>query len=170
MSKAQVAAHRLDAPAIEGKVPRVGMAMARMMRTVPVKVENVLEDGQTVGPFTVIHLPGHTPGTVAFLNKARGLLFTGDALVTGKSGKLALSRRMFNYDQEGAAASLRKLMDVKPTAVFPGHGAVVVDNAADALQEVVKRLTSPPEPYYPTTFGPEGRPELHPGLPGWKGQ
>ena len=37
-----------------------------------------LEEGDIIGPFTVLHLPGHTPGSAAFWDKKEGIIFTGD--------------------------------------------------------------------------------------------
>jgi glyoxylase-like metal-dependent hydrolase (beta-lactamase superfamily II) len=143
--------------------------MARVLMHPPVvKVVDVLEDGGTVGPFTVIHLPGHTPGSVAFYHKGRSLLFTGDALIVNRAGKLSLSKSGFTYDPEGAAMSLAKLAGLSVSAVLPGHGTPITEDATEKLAETVERLTHPLPPSSPTLIGPEGRPEVHPGDPGWK--
>ncbi len=168
LSEAPVAAHRMDAPSIEAHAPAVAPLFVRILfHPHKVQVNTKLEDGTTVGPFTVYHLPGHTPGSVAFYHKARGLLFTGDALVTSPSGRLALSKPSTSYDPEAAARSLRKLTGLKVEAVFPGHGAPITKDAGESLRSAIDRLTRPKVVASPTLFGPEGRPELHPGTPGW---
>jgi glyoxylase-like metal-dependent hydrolase (beta-lactamase superfamily II) len=169
LSGAPVAAHRMDAMAIEGKAARSGAAIARvLMHPVPVKVANVLEDGSTIGPFTTIYLPGHTPGSVAFYHKARSLLFTGDALIVSHAGRLCLSRSSYTYDPEGAAMSLGKLAGLSVSAIMPGHGSPITEGATEKLAEVVEKVTHPLPSPSPTLIGPEGRPEIHPGSPGWK--
>ena len=80
----------------------------------------LLEEGDQIGPFTVLHLPGHTQGSVAFWDKEAGFLFTGDTLFEGTYGRTDLPG---GNDQE-MYASLRRLfaMDAE-IKVFPGHGA-----------------------------------------------
>jgi glyoxylase-like metal-dependent hydrolase (beta-lactamase superfamily II) len=159
----------MDLPGVEGTGPVHAPLFVRVLfKRHKVKAENSLSDGSTVGPFTVIHLPGHTPGSVAYYHKARSLLFTGDALITGHSGRLNLSKPSYNYDYQGATASLVKLSGLTPSAILPGHGAPVVAGATKALAEAIQRLTMKKVLPSPTFFGPEGRPEVHPGTPGWK--
>lgn len=169
LTGAPVSAHRFDMPAIEHKSPAIGPPLlSQLMRRPAVTVAQRLEHGAMVGPFQVIHVPGHTPGSVAYLHKAKGLLFTGDTLITGKSGRLALTRRTFCYDPEQAALSLSKFEGLKVSAIFPGHGAPVWDQAAEQLSDALARLRKVETPVDHTIFGPEGRPEIHPGMPGWK--
>ncbi|KIU15372.1 MBL fold metallo-hydrolase [Mycolicibacterium llatzerense] len=94
----------------------------------PVKPDRILADGDTItiGDLTldVIHLQGHTEGSVALaLRGADGdvtHLFTGDCLFPGGVGKTW---------QEGDFERLlgdvtRKVFDVYPdsTVIYPGHG------------------------------------------------
>lgn len=81
----------------------------------------LLEDGDTIGPFTVLHLPGHTPGSAAFWDKEAGILFTGDTLFKSGYGRTDLP----GGDEQALIASLRRLfaMDAGIT-VCPGHGGV----------------------------------------------
>lgn len=72
-------------------------------------------------------LAGHTPGSTAYLFADRGLLFTGDALVTadafsGHTGP-TLVCRCFTHDSRAALAALDRLDELPPTGVpLPGHG------------------------------------------------
>ncbi|OBC05827.1 Zn-dependent hydrolase [Mycobacterium sp. 852013-50091_SCH5140682] len=106
---APTAAHQLDAEAL------------------PVKPDRILADGDTItiGDLTldVIHLRGHTPGSVALaLKSSDGVthLFTGDCLFPGGVGKTW---------QPGDFETLlgdvtSKVFDVYDdnTVVYPGHG------------------------------------------------
>ncbi|MDR1840231.1 MAG: MBL fold metallo-hydrolase [Treponema sp.] len=79
----------------------------------------LLEEGDTVGPFTVLHLPGHTQGSVAFWDKEEGNLFTGDTLFEGDYGRTDLPGG--NMDE--IIASLRRLLAMDAAIkVYPGHG------------------------------------------------
>lgn len=74
-----------------------------------------------------VTLPGHTPGSTAYLFPERGLLFTGDALVTydgltGHTGP-SLVGRGFTHDSEAALSALDRLDELTAaTLLLPGHG------------------------------------------------
>ncbi|MCL2209507.1 MAG: MBL fold metallo-hydrolase [Treponema sp.] len=79
----------------------------------------LLEDGETIGPFKVLHLPGHTQGSAAFWDKKAGILFTGDTLFKNGYGRTDLPGGSDN-DME---TSLRRLFDMDgEIVVYPGHG------------------------------------------------
>ena len=65
-----------------------------------------------------IHAPGHTLGSRAFLLPREGLLFAGDA-VNGRGG--TARPPWFVEDATAALASFRKLMDLRPRGLCPGH-------------------------------------------------
>jgi hydroxyacylglutathione hydrolase len=65
---------------------------------------------------TVIHTPGHTPGSACF--KGEELLFSGDLVFLG-----AVGRHDFpNSSAPQMYASLRRFVALDDTAVYPGHG------------------------------------------------
>lgn len=94
----------------------------------PVTPDRILADGDTVTvgelTFDVIHLQGHTEGSVALaLKGADGEithLFTGDCLFPGGVGK---TWKDGDFDRLLGDVS-RKVFDVYPdsTVVYPGHG------------------------------------------------
>jgi glyoxylase-like metal-dependent hydrolase (beta-lactamase superfamily II) len=94
----------------------------------PVKPDRILADGDTITigdlTFDVIHLQGHTEGSVALaLRGADGdvtHLFTGDCLFPGGVGKT-----WQDGDFERLLGDVtRKVFDVYPdsTVIYPGHG------------------------------------------------
>ena len=81
----------------------------------------LLEEGDTIGPFTVLHLPGHTPGSAAFWDKEANVLFTGDTLFKSGYGRTDLP----GGNEQALVASLRRLFALDAgIAVCPGHGGV----------------------------------------------
>lgn len=88
----------------------------------PLPVEP-LEEGQVLFGLTVWHLPGHSPGHVAFLHPGGAedppRVFSGDLLFKGSIGR---------YDLPGASRgdlfrSLKRLLTLpQRTEVYPGHG------------------------------------------------
>ena len=81
----------------------------------------LLEEGSIVGPFTVLHLPGHTQGSVAFWDREEKVLFTGDTLFMDAYGRTDLP----GGNRNDMLTSLRRLftMDSNIT-VYPGHGNI----------------------------------------------
>lgn len=87
----------------------------------PAPADIRLRDGQVleVGELriTVLHTPGHTPGSVCFL--AAGNLFTGDTLFVGDVGRTDLT----GGSLDTLIKSLREKVIVLPleTIIWPGH-------------------------------------------------
>jgi glyoxylase-like metal-dependent hydrolase (beta-lactamase superfamily II) len=78
----------------------------------------LLDEGDKAGPFTVLHTPGHTPGSVCFFLEQDGLLFSGDTLFQGGEGRTDLP----GGDYQTIVKSLKRLLTLDSgTAVFPGH-------------------------------------------------
>ena len=78
-----------------------------------------LAEGDSVGPFTVLHLPGHTAGSIALWDKEAGTLFSGDTLFRGDYGRSDLP----GGSEEQLFASLKRLFSLDAgIQVYPGHG------------------------------------------------
>ena len=87
----------------------------------PPPPDQVFSDGDTVtiGPlrFSVMHVPGHAPGHVAFYGE--GVVFGGDCLFAGSVGRTDLP---FSNSAD-LGASLGRLIALPPeTILYPGHG------------------------------------------------
>lgn len=67
--------------------------------------------------FTVLHTPGHTPGSVCLM--AEDILFTGDTLFSGACGRTDLPGGNW-ADMERSLARLAALPGDR--SVYPGHG------------------------------------------------
>jgi len=79
----------------------------------------LLDEGSTIGPFTVLHLPGHTHGSTAFLDKEASNLFTGDTLFKNGYGRTDLP----GGDTDQIFKSLQRLYNMDANIkVYPGHG------------------------------------------------
>ena len=77
-----------------------------------------------------VHTPGHSADHVAFIERAEGALFTGDAVVGRGTSFLDPP----DGDLTAYLASLHTMVDLRPRTIYPGHGPVVVDAPAK-LQE-----------------------------------
>jgi hydroxyacylglutathione hydrolase len=80
-----------------------------------------LEDGQTLSDYgvdaTVLHLPGHTRGSIGILT-AEGDLFCGDLM----QNMLRPSLHFFIDDMTAARAGIERLRGLGVKSVYPGHG------------------------------------------------
>jgi glyoxylase-like metal-dependent hydrolase (beta-lactamase superfamily II) len=80
----------------------------------------LIADGDRIGPFTVMHTPGHTPGSLCLYDEAEGFLFSGDTLFSRGVGRTDL----IGGDGEALARSLDRLLALPDRVrVFPGHGS-----------------------------------------------
>ncbi len=68
----------------------------------------------------IIHVPGHSPGSVALYSPEGGFVITGDALFRGSIGRTDLP----GGDYDTLINSIGKKLLVLPpeTIVYPGHG------------------------------------------------
>ena len=73
-----------------------------------------------------VHTPGHTEGHTMFHCPDRGLLFTGDGLITmdliGPGLGPQMIEERFNLDHELAVSSLDRIVDLEAEVLLPGHG------------------------------------------------
>jgi hydroxyacylglutathione hydrolase len=89
----------------------------------PPQPAGYLSDGEiiTFGSINLkaLHVPGHSPGSLAFYCEREGVVFTGDALFAGSIGRTDLPGG--NY--EALIESIKsKLFTLPPeTTVYPGH-------------------------------------------------
>jgi glyoxylase-like metal-dependent hydrolase (beta-lactamase superfamily II) len=67
----------------------------------------------------VIHLPGHSPGSVAFWDAKHGSLFSGDVVHNGPNGIGTL--RLYHSDMDLFLASVERLYDWPVKTVHAGH-------------------------------------------------
>jgi glyoxylase-like metal-dependent hydrolase (beta-lactamase superfamily II) len=85
---------------------------------------------------TVLHTPGHTPGSVCLWSADEGLLFSGDTLFAGGWGRVDLP----GGSAEAIVGSLARLSELEPmTRVFPGHGPETTIARERPWLELVRR-------------------------------
>jgi glyoxylase-like metal-dependent hydrolase (beta-lactamase superfamily II) len=126
--EAELAIHRLEA----GKIGRGGLDMQRrdlsalgaaeylnMINGPLPEAGRLLEEGDAVGPFRVLHLPGHSPGSIGLLWEEEKILISGDTLFNAGVGRTDLP----GGDWNELSASLKRLFALDgDVQVYPGHG------------------------------------------------
>ncbi len=97
-------------------------------------------DHELAADLRVIHVPGHTRGSIALLH--RDVLFTGDHLwATDDEAGLEAGRDVCWYSWPAQLESIRKLAAYRFTRVLPGHGRRFVAASAEAMRDVVLRAS-----------------------------
>jgi glyoxylase-like metal-dependent hydrolase (beta-lactamase superfamily II) len=92
----------------------------------PVRIAGTVSEGDEVGGFRVIHIPGHAPGQIALFREIDRLLLGADAIYTldaetGKPASARVPHPFSNWDTEMARESIRKLIPLNAPAVWVGH-------------------------------------------------
>lgn len=89
-----------------------------------VTIDSYLTPGEEIhigkGTLEVIHVPGHSPGSVALYDRTGGFVITGDALFQGSVGRTDLPGGNGGQLIKAIRENLLPLPD--STVVYPGHG------------------------------------------------
>lgn len=96
-----------------------------------------LRVGEQVGPFTVVGVPGKSPGEIALHCPRRRILVLGDAAIGNPPGKLSLLREKVMDDPARLRASLRALTALEVDVVLPGDGVPILAEGGARLRELV---------------------------------
>ncbi|MBM4241480.1 MAG: MBL fold metallo-hydrolase [Euryarchaeota archaeon] len=143
---AKVAAHIDDAYYISGKkTPDSLFARAitgifkLIKRSQLVEVDIILEDGDKIGDYQVLHTPGHTPGSISLYNPKNKAIFVGDILRCVK-GEIKGPVPRFTPDIRKANESLKKLGDLDIEVILTGHTPPLTSNASAKLKEYLKTI------------------------------
>lgn len=149
---APVSAHSLDAEVMEGTEPyqvyrldplraAYYRLLAPLYRYEYVSVDLRVEDGDVLpeGGLRVVHLPGHTSGSIALYEPGRRMLFSGDTL-RNERGVLDGPPPQFTPDIEQSFRGIReKLLPLDFEVLLPGHGEPVLAGAGEALMEMMEK-------------------------------
>jgi glyoxylase-like metal-dependent hydrolase (beta-lactamase superfamily II) len=97
--------------------PRYNPVAYRLQPAPPTKA---LDDGDTIDlgdrQLTVLHLPGHTPGSIALYDSDQGILFSGEVVYDEE-----LIDVLPDSDIDAYLATMRRLRDLPVHIVQPGH-------------------------------------------------
>jgi hydroxyacylglutathione hydrolase len=105
-------------------------------------VDRGLREGDEVGGFTVLEVPGHSPGSLAFWREADRVLLCGDALTNmtllPSRPRVRQLPHLLCNDAEATRTSAQRLAAFRPRLACFGHGPPLKDPGAFA--EGVARL------------------------------
>jgi glyoxylase-like metal-dependent hydrolase (beta-lactamase superfamily II) len=128
-------AHEEQTP-IKGGVPR-------KLKT---RADVLLTEGDFVGSLKAFETPGHTPGSMSFLDTRTNAVIAGDAFQTrggiAVSGELKLFfpfPALATWSKNAALASAKKLANLKPSLLAVGHGELI-ENPFNAMNTAINNL------------------------------
>jgi glyoxylase-like metal-dependent hydrolase (beta-lactamase superfamily II) len=114
---------------------RIGLALGRPKHA-PCPVDRPLREGDQVGPLRVVHIPGHTPGHLAFHWEQRGVLAVGDAVATWP--RIDAGWPGFNLNEGQYRASLKRLAQIEAEVVAVGHGEPLMERAGERVHALAE--------------------------------
>jgi len=100
------------------------------------EVDRFLTDGASVGPLTICHTPGHSPGHLSMFWKERRTLFAGDSIATWPD--LSLGWPAFNLNKLQHWESLHKIREFDPEIIAVGHGEPATGEQVAQLHEKIR--------------------------------
>ena len=112
----------------------------------PAPVHHELADGELLDwgvSARVLHVPGHTAGSVAVHLPDRGALFTGDTIALWDGRPVP---GVFNTDRTALTAACRRLAALESATAFFGHGDPLTTDAGATLRELFAGSTRTTDP------------------------
>jgi glyoxylase-like metal-dependent hydrolase (beta-lactamase superfamily II) len=153
---ARLAVHRADAPYLRARRPRERMTFWGAVDWLPQQVARYivscadcdirfLEDGDTVAGLTVIHAPGHTPGSICLWSADESALFTGDVL-NNEHARIGTPPWTVNHSHRLARHAPEKLHGLRYEQAYFGHGPAILQGADQAIAGFVDSRFAPSVP------------------------
>ncbi|MGH2904430.1 MAG: ester cyclase [Solirubrobacteraceae bacterium] len=113
----------------------------------PVQISGTVREGDDVSGFRVIDLPGNAPGLIGLWRESDRLALVSDCFYTldmwGRNCPASVPVDTYNYDTEGARASIRKLADLEPAVAWAGHAKPVTGDVRGQLLKAAGRPDAP---------------------------
>lgn len=114
-------------------------------KNVKTKADVLLKDGDKVGSLIAIAAPGHTPGSMSFLDERTNAIIAGDAFQT--RGGIAVSGvtipwfpfpAMATWNKEAALESAKRISSLNPSLLAVGHGDLLQSPEAELEKAIYK--------------------------------
>jgi glyoxylase-like metal-dependent hydrolase (beta-lactamase superfamily II) len=138
---AKVAVHAAEAAYIAGRVPIPQSKEIGVLKRIRKLFEKreflepdiLLQDGDRIAGLVVIHIPGHTPGSLGLLDEKTRTFFAGD--VFRYDGKILVEgpeehTRDRNLEQE----SIRRIATIDIEILLVGHGVPLKPGAQEEIR------------------------------------
>ncbi len=138
--KASIQMHEFDAEYVNIKDSSFTASALLGTKFFP-KIKSFFSENETIslGTFdlNVVFSPGHTEGSVCFLEKKQKILFSGDTLFKGFPGRFDL----VSGDKQKLTSSLLKLKKLDFETLLPGHGEGVFEKQSKNIDKALECLS-----------------------------
>lgn len=138
LTGAKVLAHEFEDELL--KNADMNISILGLGKALTLECDKLLKDGDIVevgeGRLAVIHTPGHTFGSICFYDEKNGILFSGDTLFKGTTGRYDLP----TADGPSLFTSIKNRLYILPddVEVFPGHDVKTTIGWEKANNSMVK--------------------------------
>jgi glyoxylase-like metal-dependent hydrolase (beta-lactamase superfamily II) len=137
--EAPLFAHEADAGVIREGSSKGTEALMFQRKFEPASVQN-LKGGETFSTgdhdLKVIHTPGHTVGGICLYDRDHKILLSGDTVFAGGVGRWDLATGNLGE----LTASVRSLLALEPTDLYPGHGPCALGDAHLQIRDALRYL------------------------------
>jgi hydroxyacylglutathione hydrolase len=112
-----------------------------------VRIEGTVGEGDEVAGFRVLHFPGHAPGLIGLYREADRLAIVSDAVYFADAARLrelpegeaTVPHPAYNWDQQKAVESVRKLAALDPAMICAGHGEPLTIEPRRVLERAAEK-------------------------------
>jgi glyoxylase-like metal-dependent hydrolase (beta-lactamase superfamily II) len=150
---ARLAVHEADAPYLRAGRPRERMTLWGLADRLPPRLARFvvssaggeprhLEDGETIAGLTVMHGPGHTPGSICLYSGSQSALFLGDVLNNERG--LRTPPWTVNHSHRRAMRAPQRLASLRYEQAYFGHGPAILRGADEQVRAFLARRRPAP--------------------------
>ncbi|NHM31599.1 MBL fold metallo-hydrolase [Neobacillus terrae] len=130
---------------LEGGEPQT-VIKGGVPKNLKTKPDILLNEGDRVGSLIAIETPGHTPGSMSFMDIRSNALIAGDAFQIRGGMAVAGDKRIWfpfpalgTWDKKTALKSAKKILSYQPSILAVGHGEMI-KNPQSEMEKVIKRF------------------------------
>jgi len=145
---ASLAVHKADAPYLQpgrpkermtlwGLADRLPSGLARFVVTCAGRAARLLEDGEKIAGLTVVHGPGHTPGSIGLHSESESALFLGDILNNERG--IRTPPWNVNHSHKRAMGAPQRLEPLRYERAYFGHGPAILSGADQSVRAFLTR-------------------------------
>lgn len=144
---ARLAVHQNDAPYLRSVRPREPLTLFGIADLLSPRLASyvvscadcdlrVLDDGERIAGLTVVHCPGHTPGSICLWSGSESALFTGDVLNNERG--LRTPPWTVNHSHRTATRAPQRLSGLRFERAYFGHGPAILERADQRVRSYVE--------------------------------
>jgi glyoxylase-like metal-dependent hydrolase (beta-lactamase superfamily II) len=152
---ARLAVHHADAAYLQAGRPRERMTLWGLADRLPATLARyvvssapgetrLLEEGETIAGLAVVHVPGHTPGSIALHSESESALFLGDVLNNERG--VRTPPWTVNHSHRDAQLAPQRLGSLRYEQAYFGHGPAIFNGADQRVRAFLTRRVPAPAP------------------------